>query len=163
VVPALDDTSTRPVSSHPYRRSSSAARPLASARRALQRRIGASNRAGPVGSPWFHFVAYPELGPLHAETQRGREARIDKILSKLIAAGLLDGERVKQRLPQLRLQIFTQVFFWLPSAILSAPDRDPAERLDLHARAAMALLLPACTPSRRRRLETLLDRPRGTG
>lgn len=106
------------------------------------------------------LVAFPELRPLHEETQRGREARIDRIVARLVAAGLLDGERVKPRLAQLRQQVFTQVFFWLPSAILSAPDRDPAESLDLHARAAMALLLPYCTPSGRRRLETLLDRPR---
>ena len=41
----------------------------------------------------------------------------------------------------------------LPSAILAAPDRDPADRLELHARAAMALLLPVCTPSGRRKLD----------
>jgi AcrR family transcriptional regulator len=102
-------------------------------------------------------VAYPELRPLHDEMQKGRDARTERLLGRLIAAGLLDGERVKQRLPELRVQIFTQIFFWLPSAILAAPDRDPADRLEVHARAAMALLLPVCTASGRRKLEALID------
>ena len=104
------------------------------------------------------LVSFPELRPLHEEMQRGRDARTERILGRLVAGGLLDGERVKQRLAELQLQIFTQVFFWLPSAILAAPSADPARRLDLHARAAMALLLPFCTPGGRRKLEALLDR-----
>ena len=104
------------------------------------------------------LVAFPELRPLHDEMQRARDGRTERILGKLVAAGLLDEGRMKQRLAELRLQIFTQVFFWLPSAILAAPDGDPARRLDLHARAAMALLLPYCTAGGRRRLEALLDR-----
>ena len=104
------------------------------------------------------LVAFPQLRPVHAEMQRARDVRTERILGKLVAGGLLDGERVKQRLPELRLQLFTQIFFWLPSAILAAPDKDPAERLELHLRGAMALLLPYCTPTGRRRLEAMLDR-----
>ena len=107
------------------------------------------------------LVALPALRPLHEETQRAREARVDTIASRLVAAGLLDGERVRRRLPQLRQQVLTQVFFWLPSAMVSAPDRDPAESLDLHARATMALFLPYCTSAARRRLEALLERRSG--
>jgi hypothetical protein len=71
------------------------------------------------------LTAYPELRPLHDEMQKVRDARTERILGRLVAAGLLEGERVKQRLPELRVQVFTQIFFWLPSAILAAPDRDP--------------------------------------
>ena len=98
------------------------------------------------------LTAYPELRALHDEMQKVRDARTERILGRLVAAGLLEGERVKQRLPELRVKVFTQIFFWLPSAILAAPDRDPADRLELHARAAMALLLPVCTASGRRKL-----------
>jgi len=101
---------------------------------------------------------FPELRPLHQEMQRARDARTDRLLGRLVTAGLLDGDRVKQRLPELRVQLFTQIFFWLPSAILAAPDADPAERLELHARAALGLLLPFCTPAGRRKLEPLLER-----
>jgi AcrR family transcriptional regulator len=117
-----------------------------------------------LGNRWFIreavglLVAFPELRPVHAEMQRARDVRTERILGKLVAGGLLDGERVKHRLAELRLQLFTQIFFWLPSAILAAPDGDPADRLEHHLRAAMALLLPYCTPSGRRRLEALLDR-----
>ncbi|RPH71394.1 MAG: TetR/AcrR family transcriptional regulator [Myxococcaceae bacterium] len=104
------------------------------------------------------LVAFPELRPVHVEMQRARDLRTERILGKLVSGGLLDGERVKRRLPELRMQLFTQIFFWLPSAILAAPDADPADRLELHLRAAMALLLPYCTPGGRRRLETVLDR-----
>jgi AcrR family transcriptional regulator len=104
------------------------------------------------------LAAFPELRPIQEEMQRRRDARTERILGKLVAGGQLDGERVKQRLPELRLQVFTQIFFWLPSALLAAPEADPTERLELHLRAAMALLLPYCTPSGRRRLEALLDR-----
>ena len=104
------------------------------------------------------LVALPALRPLHEATQRARGARVDAIVSRLVAAGLLDGERLRGGLPQLRQQVFTQVFFWLPSAILSAPERDPAEALDLHARATLALFLPYCTSAGRRRLEALLGR-----
>lgn len=104
------------------------------------------------------LVAFPELRSLHAETQRGREARIDRLVSKLVHDGLLDAGRIGRQLPRLRLQIFTQVFFWLPSAMLSAPDSDPSERLDLHARAALALFIPYCTTAGRLKLEALLDR-----
>ena len=44
-----------------------------------------------------------------------------------------------------------------PSATLCAPDSDPAGRLELHLRAALAQLLPYCTPSGRRKLEARLD------
>ena len=104
------------------------------------------------------LVAFPELRPVHVEMQRARDLRTERILGRLVAGGLLDGERVKRRLPELRMQLFTQIFFWLPSATLAAPDADPADRLELHLRAAMALLLPYCTPSGRRRLEAVLDR-----
>ena len=117
-----------------------------------------------VENQWFVrdlaglLVTFPELRPLHEEMQRARDVRTERILARLVSAGLLDGARVKQRLPELRLQLFTQVFFWLSSAILVAPDGDPADRLELHLRAAMALLLPVCTPSGRRKLESRLDR-----
>ena len=104
------------------------------------------------------LATVPELRPLHEEMQRARDGRTERLLARLVAAGLLDGERVKQRLPELRVQIFTQIFFWVPSAILAAPGRDPAERLGLHARAALSLLLPFCTPGGRRKLEALLER-----
>ena len=96
--------------------------------------------------------------PAARRDAEGRDARTERILGRLVTAGLLDGERVKRRLPELRVQIFTQIFFWLPSAILAAPDRDPADRLELHARAAMTLLLPVCTPSGRRKLDAVIDR-----
>lgn len=104
------------------------------------------------------LAAFPELRPLHEEMQRARDTRTERLLARLVAAGLLDGARVKQRLPELRVQIFTQIFFWVPSAILAAPGRDPAERLELHARAALSLLLPFCTTGGRRKLEALLER-----
>jgi AcrR family transcriptional regulator len=116
-----------------------------------------------VENQWFVrdlaglLVTFPELRPLHAEMQRARDARTERILARLVSAGLLDGDRVKQRLPELRLQLFTQIFFWISSAILVAPDGDPADRLDVHLRAALALLLPVCTPSGRRKLEALLE------
>lgn len=116
-----------------------------------------------VENQWFVrdlaglLVTFPELRPLHEEMQRARDARTERILAKLVGAGLLDGARVKQRLPELRLQLFTQVFFWLSSAILLAPGGDPADRLEIHLRAAMALLLPVCTPSGRRKLEARLE------
>ena len=105
------------------------------------------------------LVALPALRPLHDEMQRAREARVDTVVARLVPAGLLDGERVERRLPRLRRQMLTQVFFWLPAAITSAPDRDPAESLDAHARAAMALFLPYCTRAGRRKLDALLDGP----
>jgi Bacterial transcriptional repressor len=98
----------------------------------------------------------PALRPLHEQTQRAREARVDTVLARLIAAGLLDRKRTKQALPQLRQQILTQVFFWLPAAFVAAPDRDAAESLDAHARAALALFWPYCTPAGRRQLKALL-------
>ena len=57
----------------------------------------------------------------------------------------------------------TQVFFWLPAAIVAAPDRDPAECLDGHARAALALFLAYCTPAGRRQLEAVLEPSREHG
>lgn len=107
------------------------------------------------------LLALPALRPLHEEMQRARAGRVETIVARLVAAGLLDAERVRRRLGPLRQQLFTQVFFWLPSAVASAPDRDPADSLDVHARAALALFLPYCTPSGRRQLESILDGARG--
>jgi hypothetical protein len=70
--------------------------------------------------------------------QKGRDARTERILGRLVIAGLLDGGSRRRS--------------------LAAPDRDPADRLELHARAAMAPLLPVCTPSGRRKLDALIDR-----
>jgi AcrR family transcriptional regulator len=100
--------------------------------------------------------ALPSLRSLHLRLQRGRESRVESIVARLIDSGLLDGRRTTRALPQLRRQILTQVFFWLPAAILAAPDRDPAESLDDHARATLALFRAYCTPAGRRRLEALL-------
>jgi AcrR family transcriptional regulator len=102
------------------------------------------------------LVAHPQLRPLSERLQRGREARLDAIVERLIEARLLEPRRTRRARPVLRTQIVTQVFFWLPAAILSAPDDDPGERLDTHARAAMALFLPYVTATGRRRLDALL-------
>jgi AcrR family transcriptional regulator len=102
------------------------------------------------------LLAMPALRPLHEQTQRAREARVDTVVARLIAAGLLDRKRTEHALPQLRQQILTQVFFWLPAAIVASPDRDPAESLEAHARAALALFLAYCTPAGRRQLKALL-------
>jgi AcrR family transcriptional regulator len=105
------------------------------------------------------LFAMPALRAREQQMQRAREARVDKIAAGLIDAGLLERRRTEQALPRLRLQLITQLFFWLPAAILAAPDRDPAERLDIHARAALALFGPYCTQAGRRQLEAVLDRP----
>jgi AcrR family transcriptional regulator len=100
--------------------------------------------------------ALPALGPLHRTMQRGRERRVDALLDRLVEAGLLDAERTRRARARLRRQLLTQVFFWLPAAIVAAPEGDPAERLDDHAAAALALFLPCCTAAGRRQLEALL-------
>lgn len=102
------------------------------------------------------LTGLPWLRTRHVHMQRAREARVDDIVTRLIDSGSLDAERTKRDLPLLRQQLLTQVFFWLPAAILAAPDRDPAESLDHHARAALALFRAYCTPAGRRRLEALL-------
>lgn len=102
------------------------------------------------------LVAHPELRGLHERLQRAREARVDGIVERLIAARLLEPRRTRRALPLLRTQILTQIFFWLPAAILSAPDQEPSEHLDTHARAALALFLPYVTATGRRRLDALL-------
>ncbi len=102
--------------------------------------------------------AMPELRPRHEEMHRARVARVDAIAERLVAAGLLDRRRTQRGLELLRLQVVTQIFFWVPSAIAAAPDRDPAEALDLHARAALALVLPYCTETGEKQLERLLRR-----
>ncbi len=94
----------------------------------------------------------PRLRALHSAMQRAREARVDTLVGRLIDARLLDRTRTERALPQLRLQLLTQLLFWVPSAIVHAPERDPANRLDLHARSVMALFLVHCTPSGRRQL-----------
>lgn len=102
------------------------------------------------------LVALPGLRPLHQRLQRARDARIDHLIGGLIDANLLDRATTTHLRPVLRQQILTQVFFWLPAAIIAAPERDPAERLDAHARAALALFRGYCTPAGRRQLDALL-------
>lgn len=103
------------------------------------------------------LTGLPSLRAVHERMQRAREARVDGIVARLVDAGSLDAERVARALPQLRQQMLTQVVFWLPSAILAAPDRDPAVALDDHVRAALALFRAYCTPAGRRQLDALLD------
>jgi AcrR family transcriptional regulator len=99
------------------------------------------------------MLSLPALRDRHERLQRTREARVDGVIERLIQARMLDAERTDRAL--LRLQVLTQVFFWVPSALLAAPDRDPAERLDLHARAALALFALYATPIGRRQLTPL--------
>ena len=103
------------------------------------------------------LTGLPSLRAVHEQMQRAREARVDGIVARLIDSGSLDRERTTRALPQLRQQILTQVIFWLPSAMLAAPDRDPADALDDHARAVLALFRAYCTPAGRRRLDALLE------
>lgn len=100
------------------------------------------------------MLSLPVLRDQHERLQRAREARVDTVIARLIDARMLDAERTDRAL--LRLQVLTQVFFWVPSALLAAPLRDPEERLDLHARAALALFAIYATPLGRRQLTPLL-------
>jgi len=106
------------------------------------------------------LTTLPALRPLTEKMQRAREARVDGITRRLVAAGLLDRVRTEKQLPHLRRQVLTQVIFWLPMAILAAPDRDPEGSLETHARTVLALFLAYVTPTGRRRLESLLGRER---
>lgn len=99
-------------------------------------------------------LSMPTLREQHERMQRGREARVDAIIGRLIEARMLDAARVDRRL--LRVQLLTQVLFWVPAALLAAPDRDPAERLDLHVRAALSLFLASATAAGRRQLVPLV-------
>lgn len=105
------------------------------------------------------LTALPALRPLQERMQRAREARVDGLIGRLVAAGLLDRERIGPALPLLRQQVLTQVFFWLPAALVAAADGDPGARLDLHARAVLALFSAYCTPAGRRQLERVLRGP----
>jgi AcrR family transcriptional regulator len=102
------------------------------------------------------LFAFPPLREIHHRMQRARESRVDAIVTRLVAGRLLDRRRVERALPQLRIQLVTQVMFWLPAALCAAPDRDPAARLDAHAKAALAVFLPHCTIAGRRGLEAVL-------
>jgi AcrR family transcriptional regulator len=102
------------------------------------------------------LISLPALRSRNEQMQRLREARVDSMAQRLIAAGLLERGRTEQALPQLRRQIITQVAFWLPSAIMAAPDRDPAASLDTYARAALALFVAYATRTGRRQLEAIL-------
>jgi AcrR family transcriptional regulator len=99
----------------------------------------------------------PELRALHNRMQKSREARADGLIERLLDAGMLDRGRTEPARRYLRVQLLTQVFFWLPAAIMAAPTADPSKRLDLHARAAMALFVAYCTPAGKRQLSSLLD------
>jgi AcrR family transcriptional regulator len=103
-------------------------------------------------------LSLPALRAQHERMQRAREARVDGVIARLIEAHMLDAERTDRAL--LRLQVLTQIFFWVPSALVAAPDRDPAERLDLHARAALAQFAVYATPAGRRQLTPLLGTSR---
>ncbi len=105
------------------------------------------------------MLTLPTLRERHERLQRAREARVDRLIAHLVDARLLDGDRTDREL--LRVQVLTQIFFWLPAALLAAPSRDPAERLDVHARAALALFDVYATPAGRRQLVPLLGVPRG--
>lgn len=109
------------------------------------------------------LVALPGLRTLHRRMQRIRDARVDHVIQGLIDGGLLDEEGTARAGAELRQQLFTQVFFWLPAAIVAAPERDPGERLDLHARAVLALFRGYCTPAGRRQLDDVLASAGGPG
>jgi AcrR family transcriptional regulator len=112
-----------------------------------------------VDHQWFMrdaaglVLSLPTLRAGHDRMQRARVARADAIIARLIDAALLEPATDREL---LRLQLLTQIVFWVPSALLAAPDRDPGERLHLHARAAIALFLPYATAAGRRQLARLL-------
>jgi AcrR family transcriptional regulator len=102
------------------------------------------------------MLAFPPLREIHDRMQPVRESRVDAIVARLVAARLLDRRRAERALPQLRIQLLTQIMFWLPAALCAAPDRDPAARLDAHLKAALAVFLPHCTITGRRGLDAVL-------
>lgn len=103
------------------------------------------------------LATMPSFRELHDQLQGPREARIDRVVAELTDAGLLDADRVQPRSADLRRQLFTQVFFWLPAAMVTAPDADPARSLGASARAVMALFLPYCTEPGRKQLDDVLS------
>jgi AcrR family transcriptional regulator len=102
------------------------------------------------------LIVLPALRPLQKHMHRARQLRVDGIVERLTEAKLLDAKRIEARLNLLRQQVLTQLLFWIPSAIVAAPDRDPAASLDDHARAVLALFSFYCTPRGRLQLERLL-------
>lgn len=100
------------------------------------------------------MLSLPTLRERHERLQRAREARVDGVIERLIQARMLDAKRTDRAL--LRLQVVTQTFFWVPSALIATPDRDPGERLDRHARAVLALFAVYATAVGRRQLTPLL-------
>lgn len=96
---------------------------------------------------------FPALAPMQKRMHRARQARVDAIVERLTAAKLLDAKKTAKHLPLLRQQLITQLFFWIPAAVVAAPDRDLAASLDEHARAVLALFAPFCTPAGTRQLE----------
>ena len=91
------------------------------------------------------LAAMPDLRHLQERMHRVRAGRVDAVVERLAVSGLLDRRKLRRGLELLRLQVVTQIFFWVPAAIAAAPDRPPAESLDAHARATLALLLPWCS------------------
>lgn len=95
----------------------------------------------------------PALRAIHDRLQPARLRRVDVLVQQLIEAGLLDPGKLTPRIAELRRQVLTQVFFWLPAAIVDDPDRDPADAIDTHLRAVLALFAAYCTPAGRRQLD----------
>ena len=98
----------------------------------------------------------PALRPLNAKMQRVREARVDTLVHGLVAAGLLDEARVAPALTYLRQQVVMCVMFALAYAVVAAPERDLASRLDHNAKTVLALFAGYCTPAGKRQLAPLL-------
>ena len=113
-----------------------------------------------IANQWFVrdavalTMSLPTLRDQHARMQRAREARCEGIIARLVDAKLLDGEKIDREV--LVLQLLCQIFFWVPMAMMTDPDAELVDRLDLHARAALALFLPYVTPAGRRQLAPLV-------
>lgn len=113
-----------------------------------------------IDNQWFTrdaaalILSLPTLRAQHGRMQRAREARCKGIIARLVEANLVDAEKVDRTV--LGLQLLTQIFFWVPMALMTDPEGDLADRLDLHARAALALFLPYTTPTGRRQLAPLV-------
>jgi AcrR family transcriptional regulator len=114
-----------------------------------------------IDNQWFTrdaaglILSLPTLRAKHGRMQRAREARCRRIIAGLVDAHLLDANKLDSAV--LGLQLLTQIFFWVPMALMTDPDGDLAARLDLHARSALALFLPYTTPAGRRQLAPLVS------
>jgi AcrR family transcriptional regulator len=99
----------------------------------------------------------PELAALEKKREKRRRKNLDLVTDRCVESGLLDKKLLAERRERIRDMFTILLRGWLATSEFSDVRRTTEGSIAHHAKLAVALYEPCCTPRGRRQLERVME------